>query len=55
MCTFYLIICSVTIAKSFEWDSVLKSYWVKSEDNLYIAQCSGMNLNYYEFYINNKI
>lgn len=34
---------SVTSEKSFEWDSILKSYWIKSKDNLYIVQCSGKN------------
>lgn len=38
-------IFSVTSAKAFEWDSILKSYWIKSKDNLYIAQCSGNNKN----------
>jgi len=38
----YFIVYSVTSAKAFEWDSVLKSYWIKSKDNLYIAQCSGV-------------
>lgn len=38
----YCIVFSVTYEKSFEWDSILKSYWVKSKDNLYITQCSGI-------------
>lgn len=38
----YCIVFSVTSGKSFEWDSILKSYWVKSKDNLYIMQCSGI-------------
>lgn len=37
------VICSVTFKQSFEWDSILKSYWIKNKDNLYIGQCSGTN------------
>lgn len=43
----YCIVFSITYEKSFEWDSILKSYWVKSKDNLYITQCSGIiNIKY---------
>lgn len=44
----YFIVFSVIYEKSFEWDTILKSYWVKSKDNLYITQCSGIinNIKY---------
>ncbi|VVC32081.1 Dynein heavy chain, domain-2,Dynein heavy chain domain,Dynein heavy chain, domain-1,Dynein heavy chain, P- [Cinara cedri] len=48
------VVNNVTSANSFEWNSILKSYWIKSKDNLFIAQCSGL-FNYgYEYMGSNK-
>lgn len=33
---------NVTEAAEFEWESQLRFYWVKKDDNIWIKQCTGM-------------
>ncbi|XP_046382890.1 dynein axonemal heavy chain 10 [Ischnura elegans] len=40
---------SVADAQVFEWESQLRSYWVKSLDNLMVRQCSGSFKYGYEY------
>lgn len=32
---------NVTEAAEFEWESQLRFYWLKADDNLWIKQCTG--------------
>lgn len=45
---------NVTEAAEFEWESQLRFYWQKKDDNLWVKQCTGTDLQnkilYNEFF-----
>lgn len=41
--------CSITDAREFEWESQLRFYWVKEQDDLFVRQCSAQFSYGYEY------